>query len=206
MPERGSFDREKLNELLDEAFLCHVAFVADGEPFIIPTSYCRIADEIVLHGSSASRVLRVVGSGQPICVCVTSIEALVLARSPFHHSMNYRSAVIFGTARLIEGREDKFSALRALSEHIVPGRWEEVRKPTDRELKATSIVAVPLTEYSVKTRTGPPLDDQDDYKLPIWAGVLPLESRPGEAIPDVTTAQTIEVPNYLRQYSRKVQK
>ena len=202
MPERGSFDRDKLNQILDEALICHVGFVTDDEPFVIPTSFCRTGEEIVLHGSSASRMLRVARSGVPICVCVTLVDGLVLARSAFHQSVNYRSAVIFGRAREVEEREEKVDALHALSEHIVPGRWDEIRKPTDLELKATSVLAIPLNEYSVKIRVGPPKDDEEDYALPIWAGVLPLHMDTGDPVTDERVREETKIPEYVTRYSR----
>ncbi len=181
---------------------CHIGFVVKGQPFVIPTSYCRMGDELVVHGSSASRMLRTAESGIVLCVCVTLVDGLVLARSAFHHSINYRSAMIFGTAVLIEGRQKKLEALRALSEHLVPGRWAEVRKPSDRELRATSVLALPTSEFSLKTRTGPPSDDEDDYELPVWAGVLPLHMQAGEAMADPCQAGDQSVPEYVNQYSR----
>jgi nitroimidazol reductase NimA-like FMN-containing flavoprotein (pyridoxamine 5'-phosphate oxidase superfamily) len=159
-------------------------------------------DHIILHGSSASRMLRVVGTGVPLCVCVTLIDGLVLARSAFHHSMNYRSAVIFGTGVVIEDCEKKMEALQAMSEHLIRGRWAEVRKPNQRELKATSVVSVALTEFSLKIRTGPPVDDEEDYELPVWAGVLPLQMQTGEPIVDPLFRGNHDIPEYVKRYSR----
>src|SRR5881409_2859436 len=175
MPERRSFDRATVNAILDEGFICHVAFVVDGQPFVIPTSYARVADRVFIHGSAASRMLRSLSKGIPVCVTVTLIDGLVLARYVFHHSIKYRSVVILGVARLVEDEAEQLAALRAFTEHIVPGRWADVREPTQQELRATSVLSLPLAEVSAKIRTGPPLDDEDDYALPVWAGELPLQ-------------------------------
>src|SRR5574341_1657820 len=184
LPERGSFDREQINAILDEGIICHVGFVADGQPFVIPTGYARVDGKLIIHGSQASRMLRNLGKGIEVCVTITLIDGLVLARSAFHHSMNYRSVVVFGRATVIENREEKLVALRALSEHILPGRWNDVRQPNERELQLTTVLSIPLTEASAKIRTGPPADDEDDYELPVWAGVLPLQLGAGEPISD----------------------
>src|SRR2546423_4873499 len=175
LPKRGSYDRDLINHILDEGFICHVGFCIDGQPFVIPTGYARIDDKLVIHGSQASRMLRTLQQGVDVCVTVTLIQGLVLARSAFHHSMNYRSVVVFGRAALIEDREEKLAALFALSEHMVPGRWNDVREPNAQELQKTSVLSLPLTEASAKIHTGPPLDDEEDYALPVWAGVIPLK-------------------------------
>jgi len=167
LPQRGSYDREVIDQILDEGFICHVGFTMEGRPFVIPTGYARVGDSLVIHGSQASRMLRTVGEGIEVCVTVTLIDGLVLARSAFHHSMNYRSVVVFGLARAIEDPVAKVAALRALSEHMIPGRWDDVRGPNERELQQTTVLALPLTEASAKVRTGPPLDDEEDYELPI---------------------------------------
>src|ERR1043165_1023771 len=176
LPKRGSFDREVVNAILDEAFICHVGFVAEDKPVVIPTGYARVGETVIIHGSQASRMLRALGQGIDVCVTVTLIDGLVLARSAFHHSMNYRSVVIFGRAMVIEERADKITALRALSEHMIAGRWDEVRGPSERELQQTTVLSVPLHEASAKIRTGQPVDDDEDYELPIWAGVIPLRT------------------------------
>src|ERR1043165_3028924 len=176
LPKRGSFDREVVNAILDEAFICHVGFVAEDKPVVIPTGYARVGETVIIHGSQASRMLRALGQGIDVCVTVTLIDGLVLARSAFHHSMNYRSVVIFGRAMVIEERADKITALRALSEHMIAGRWDEVRGPSERELQQTTVLSVPLDEASAKIRTGQPVDDDEDYELPIWAGVIPLRT------------------------------
>ena len=177
LPKRGHFDRETVYGILDEGFICHVGFAPQGQPFVIPTGYARVDDKLYIHGSQASRMLRTLSGGLDACVTVTIIDGLVLARSAFHHSMNYRSVVIFGRAEIIEDREEKSTALVALSEHIVRGRWTDVREPTEEELIQTTVLELPLVEASAKIRTGPPLDDEEDYALPIWAGVIPLRAR-----------------------------
>jgi nitroimidazol reductase NimA-like FMN-containing flavoprotein (pyridoxamine 5'-phosphate oxidase superfamily) len=184
LPKRGSFDRRQVYEILDEGFVCHVGFVAEGQPFVIPTAYGRIGEELYLHGAKSSRMLKSLGAGAEVCVTVTLVDGLVLARSAFHHSINYRSVVIFGSARVVESVEEKTAALHAFTEHVVPGRWQEVRPPTPEELGATIVLSLSLTEASAKIRTGPPIDDEEDYQLPVWAGVLPLRIVAGEALAD----------------------
>lgn len=183
-PERGAYDRETVHAILDAAFLCHVAFVADGRPAVIPTSYGRHGDELYLHGSALSRMLRTLAGGVEMAVGVTILDGLVLARSAFNHSMNYRSVVIYGRARLIEPAALKRAALETISEQILPGRWAGVRQPTDNELKATTVLALPLEEASAKIRSGPPKDADDDYALPVWAGVMPATLSFGAPVAD----------------------
>jgi nitroimidazol reductase NimA-like FMN-containing flavoprotein (pyridoxamine 5'-phosphate oxidase superfamily) len=183
-PTRGAFDKAQIHSILDEGFLCHVGFVVDGQPFVIPTGYARSGECIYFHGSAASRMLRAVDKGVDVCVTVTLLDGLVLARSGFHHSMNYRSVVVLGKARLVTDAQEKVEALRAFTNHVVPGRWEEVRPPTEQELKATSVLALPLEEVSAKMRSGPPIDDDEDYSLPIWAGVVPMRPHIGEPVSD----------------------
>lgn len=202
LPQRGSFDHAEINQILDKAFVCHVGFVADGQPFVIPTGYARADENLLIHGSQASRMLRTLGQGIEVCVTVTLIDGLVLARSAFHHSMNYRSVVIFGRAELINGRQEKLNALRALSEHMIPGRWDDVREPSERELQLTTVLSLPLTEASAKVRTGPPLDDEEDYDLPIWAGVIPLGLVADPPIADPRLPADIPAPRYLDDYRR----
>lgn len=201
-PQRGVYDREAVNRILDEGFICHVGFSIDGQPFVIPTSYGRNEDVLYIHGSAASRMLRNASAGIPMCVTVTLLDGLVLARSIFNHSMNYRSVVVLGTGSAIEEREEKLKALRLLSEHIVPGRWNEVRQPNEKELKATTIIRLPIQEFSAKVREGPVIDDEEDYAFPVWAGVLPLNLVPGDATNDSRLAEGIELPEYIRNYSR----
>jgi len=180
-PQRARYDRETLEAILDEALLCHIGFEVDGRPYVIPTLHARVGDTLYVHGSSASRMLRHAGSGAPVCVTVTLFDGLVLAKSVFNHSVNYRSAVVFGTATVVEG-DEKREALRALTQQLAPGRWDEARQPTEQELKATWILALPLSEASAKVRTGGPEDEPEDVDLPVWAGVVPvhLAAEPSE--------------------------
>ena len=205
LPKRGSHEREVINQILDEGFICHVGFVLNNQPFVIPTGYARAGDKLFIHGSQASRMLRALKGGIATCVTVTLIDALVLARSAFHHSMNYRSVVIFGRAAIVEEREAKLAALLAFSEHIVPGRWDEVRAPYEQELKATTVLALPLVEVSAKVRTGPPLDDEEDYALDVWAGVLPLKLVAEEPVKDPLLKTGIEPAPHLFRYSRRAE-
>jgi uncharacterized protein len=199
-PQRAVYDREVVNQILDEAFLCHVGFVVDGQPFVIPTSYGRDGDLLYIHGSAASRMLRNLDRGVPVCITVTLLDGLVLARSVFNHSMNYRSVVILGVATLVDDPSEKLAALRALSEHILPHRWDDARQPNEKELKATSVLRLPITEFSAKVRVGPAVDDEEDYSFPTWAGVIPLEMNSGTPIRDERCEQ--ELPAYLKSYSR----
>ena len=202
-PQRAVYDRDAVNQILDEAFLCHVGFVADGQPYVIPTSFGRDGDVLYIHGSAASRMLRNLDQGIPVCITVTLLDGLVLARSIFNHSMNYRSVVILGTATLVDDATEKIAALRALSEHILPHRWDDSRRPNERELKATSVLRIPIDECSAKVRVGPPVDDEEDYSFPTWAGVIPLEMTTAAPIPDDRCQR--ELPAYLQNYSRKAQ-
>ena len=199
-PDRAVYDRDAVNRILDEAFLCHAGFVVDGQPFVIPTSYGRNGNVLYIHGSAASRMLRNLDKGIPVCVTVTLLDGLVLARSIFNHSMNYRSVVILGTATLIDDPVEKIAALRALSEHILPQRWDDSRQPNEKELKATSVLRIPIDEFSAKVRVGPPVDDEPDYAFPTWAGVIPLDTRVGAPIRDERCQR--EFPEYLRNYTR----
>src|SRR5712691_274080 len=204
LPQRGAFDRESINQILDEGFICHVGFAVDGQPYVIPTGYARAGDRLFIHGSQASRMLRTVGQGIDVCLTVTLIDALVLARSVFHHSMNYRSVVVFGRAVVIDEREEKLTEIRALSEHMIPGRWDDVREPNERELQLTTVLSLPLVEASAKVRTGPPLDDEEDYKLSVWAGVIPLTLTAGALIRDAALPKNIPPPQYALEYARSV--
>jgi uncharacterized protein len=203
MPKRGNYDRETIYKILDDAFICHVGFAVDNQPFVIPTSFARIGNRLMIHGSAASRMMRSLSEGIDVCVTVTLVDGLVLARSAFHHSMNYRSVVIFGKARLIENETEKFEALRAFTEHIVPNRWEDVRTPTALELKATTVLSLPLNEASAKIRMGNPVDDEADYALDVWAGVLPLSLTTDKPISDDRLKSGISVPQNILNYSRK---
>lgn len=203
LPQRGVFDRATVYSILDEAFICHVGFVVDGQPFVIPTSYGRIGDQLFIHGSAASRMQRNLAQGIPVCVTVTLTDGLVLARSAFHHSINYRSVVIFGTAQLVADAAEKMAALKAFTEHVMPSRWAEVREPNEQELKGTTVLALPLTEASAKIRTGPPKDDDEDMAIPVWAGELPLQTVTGAPVADEFTPATQPVPEYVLRYDRK---
>lgn len=202
LPKRGVFDRELVYSILDEGFICHVGFVVDGQPFVIPTGYGRRADELYIHGSQASRMLRTLKMGVDVCITVTLVDALVLARSAFHHSINYRSVVAFGRASLIEDPSAKVEALFALSEHMIPGRWNDVRQPTQQELNQTSVLSLPLNEVSAKVRTGPPIDDEEDYERDTWAGLVPLQLTSSSPIPDPRLPPKIKVPAYALNYAR----
>ena len=202
LPKRGHFDRETVYGILDEGFICHVGFAPEGQPFVIPTGYARVDDKLYIHGSAASRMLRTLSTGVDVCVTVTIIDGLVLARSAFHHSMNYRSVVVFGRATLVEDPEEKMAALLALSEHIIRGRWADVREPTEQEMRATTVLSLPLVEASAKIRTGPPLDDEEDYAMDVWAGVIPLRLVAGEPVDDPRLIEGVEVPVYAREYKR----
>jgi uncharacterized protein len=184
LPKRGVYDKATVESILDEGFICHAGFAVDGQPYVIPTGYARVGDRIYIHGSAASRMLRALDRGIDVCITVTLVDGFVLARSAFHHSMNYRSVVVLGKARLVSDPEEKMEALRHFTNHILPGRWEEVRQPTAHELKATTVLALPLDEVSAKVRIGSPIDDEEDYSLPVWAGVVPLRGKVGEPIPD----------------------
>jgi len=200
LPERAAYDRATVHAILDEGFICHVGFVADGQPFVVPTGYARVGETLYLHGSTGSRLgLR---PGMDVCVTVTLLDGLVLARSAFHHSMNYRSVMAVGRTRPIRDPEEKEAALRALVEHIVPGRSDQVRGGDPRELAATAVLAVPLDEVSAKVRTGPPIDDEPDYDLPIWAGVLPLRQVAGAPVPDPRLDPALAPPSHVTAWRR----
>lgn len=202
LPKRGVYDLDTIRRILDEGVVCHVGVVDDGGPVVIPTAYARDGDRLLIHGSTASRLMRALSSGAPACIVVTHVDGLVLARSVFHHSMNYRSVVIFATARPIEERGAKLEALRALVEHLVPGRWDDAREPNESELDATAVVELPLDEASAKMRSGPPADEDEDYGLPVWAGVLPLETVVRPPVPDERLPAGVEAPEYVTRYAR----
>ena len=204
LPKRGHFDRETVYAILDEGFICHVGFAVDGQPFVIPTGYARAGDKLYIHGSQASRMLRTLSAGLDACVTVTIIDGLVLARSAFHHSMNYRSVLVFGRATVVDDPEEKMTALVALSEHIVRRRWADVREPNDEEMVQTTVLCLPIEEASAKIRTGPPLDDEADYALPVWAGVVPLRLVAGDPVNDPRLPADIPVPEYAAHYKRTV--
>jgi nitroimidazol reductase NimA-like FMN-containing flavoprotein (pyridoxamine 5'-phosphate oxidase superfamily) len=201
-PHRAVYDRETVYRILDEGFICHVGFAVNGQPFVIPTSYGRKDANLYIHGSAASRMLKHMKDGVSVCVTVTLLDGLVLARSVFNHSMNYRSVVILGTAMLVEDHYEKLEALRTLSEHILPGRWADSRQPNEQELKVTSVLRVAIEEFSAKVRTGPPIDDEEDLNFPTWAGVVPLEMKAEAPIADLRLSSETRIPQYLRGYSR----
>lgn len=202
LPKRGHFDRETVYAILDEGFICHVGFAVDGQPFVIPTGYARVGDKLYIHGSQASRMLRSLSHGLDACVTVTIVDGLVLARSAFHHSMNYRSVLVLGRATIVDDAKEKYEALLALSEHIIRGRWKDVREPNEQEMVQTTVLCLPMAEASAKIRTGPPLDDEEDYALPMWAGIVPLKLVAGEPINDPRLPEGIPVPDYAAHYKR----
>ncbi|HEY6605397.1 MAG TPA: pyridoxamine 5'-phosphate oxidase family protein [Gaiellaceae bacterium] len=199
-PERGDYDRATIDAILDEALICHVGFVVDGQPFVIPTIHARDGDVLYLHGSPGSRMLRNLKGGVDLCVTVTLLDALVLARSVYNHSMNYRSAVVLGRAREVTDRDEKLRAMECVVEHVVPGRWAEARQPSEGEIKGTTILALGLDEASAKVRKGRPTDDEDDLSFPVWAGLVPLELAPQSPVAD--EGVTDPVPPYVETYSR----
>jgi len=201
LPERGVYERSTVNQIIDEALICHVGFVHDGQPFVIPTIHARVGDTLYLHGSPASRMLRSIRN-QPICVTVTLLDGLVLARSHFHSSMNYRSVVIIGEAREVNDPEEKTAAFEGVVEQVASGQWDYARRPTDKELKATSIIALEISEASAKVRTGDPGDDEEDYELDIWAGVIPVTTQFGQPIDDSRLKPGLISPPHLNTYQR----
>lgn len=197
-PERGRYDRAFVHQILDEALICHVGFALGGQPFVIPTIHARVGETVYLHGSVGSRMLKVAAAGEPLCVTVTIVDALVFARSAFHHSMNYRSAVILGAGRAVEERGEKLEASEAIAEHIWRGRWEDTRQPNELELRKTAFVALELEEASAKTRTGPPKDEPADLELEQWAGIVPIQTVSGAPEADPQLPHHIPLPDYLR--------
>ncbi len=202
LPERGSFDTELIQSIIDEALICHVGFVYEGAPVVIPTIHARVGETLYLHGSPASRMLRSMRAGDEISVNVTLVDGLVVARAAFHNSLNYRSVVIFGEPRIVDDIDEKHVALKAVTEHVLPERWADSRPMTDKEFRGTLVVAMPITEASAKTRAGAPSDDDEDYGLAIWAGVVPLALMAGQPIPDALLTADIDVPGYVREYKR----
>jgi nitroimidazol reductase NimA-like FMN-containing flavoprotein (pyridoxamine 5'-phosphate oxidase superfamily) len=200
MPQRGSYDREIVYQIIDNALFCHVGFVHNDAPFVVPTLHVRIGERLYVHGSAASRMLRTAAGGIPLCVTVTHVDGLILARSAFHHSINYRSAVILGAAEEVTDHDAKLRALHALVEHVLPGRWQDARPPHPKELAATSVLSLPITEASAKIRTGGPSEEAEDYALPIWAGVIPLKMTTGAAVADDRLMGGVEVPEYVANY------
>jgi uncharacterized protein len=203
LPDRGYYDSSVIYPIIDEALICHVGFVQDNQPYIIPTLHARQGDRVLLHGAKGSRLLRHVGSGGDVCIAITLMDGIVLARSVFHHSINYRSVVIFGKGELIEGEEARLEAMESFTERLIPGRWQDARPPNPVELKQTTIVAVTIESASAKIRTGPPKDDEEDIGLPVWAGVLPLSQISGAPIADPSLKAGIEIPDYIHNFARK---
>ncbi len=199
-PKRGAFDRTTIYQILDEGFICHVGFTVENQPFVIPTAYARMDNHLIIHGATVSRMIQALENGCEVCITVTLLDGLVLGRSAFHHSMNYRSVVIFGTAQLINNDAEKMAALHALTNHIVPQRWQDVRHPNDKEMKATTVLRLPIEEASAKMRVGDPIDDEADYELDVWAGVIPLTLQPGAAIADTRLRVGIPVPDNVTEY------
>jgi nitroimidazol reductase NimA-like FMN-containing flavoprotein (pyridoxamine 5'-phosphate oxidase superfamily) len=202
VPQRGVYDRETIHGILDEALISHLGFVHDGAPVVIPTLHARLGDRLYLHGSAASRMLRTLERGAPVCATATLVDGLVLARSAFHHSVNYRSVVVFGQATLVQAEQERLEALELFTEKLVPGRWSAVRRPTRQELKGTKVLSLPLDEASAKVRTGAPVDDDEDYGLPVWAGVLPLRTVVDPAQPDPRLDAAIEIPGHVADWGR----
>lgn len=201
-PKRGHYDKETVHRILDAGYICHIGFTIGNQPYVIPNAYGREGDTIYLHGAVGNRMLNQLEKGIPVCVTVTHIDGIVLARSAMHHSFNYRSAVLFGTARLVPD-DQKEHALFIITEQILKGRWDEVRNPNEQELKATKVLAMEIEEASAKIRTGPPKDDEADYDLPVWAGVLPLQTVAGKAVPDPALAYQLPLPESLSQLSEQ---
>jgi nitroimidazol reductase NimA-like FMN-containing flavoprotein (pyridoxamine 5'-phosphate oxidase superfamily) len=202
LPDRGRYDAEVIHRILDEALYCHMGFVAGRHPVVIPTIHARHGDRLYVHGSPASRMLRTVKGGAELCVTVTLVDGLVLARSAFHHSMNYRSVVVFGTAHEVTDTTEKRTAFRALVDHVVPGRWSDVRPPSEKEIRSTLVLALPLNEASAKVRTGPPIDEEADYGLPVWAGELPLRTVAGRPVADPRMPPGAVIPAHVTSWRR----
>jgi uncharacterized protein len=202
-PHRAVYDSDVINAILDEGLICHLGFTVDAQPYVLPTIYARDGERILIHGSAASRMLRSLRGGIPACVTVTLLDGLVLARSAYHHSMNYRSVVILGIAAEISRRAGKLAAMRTIVNHVVPGRWDDVRAPSEAEIRATMVLSMPLNEASAKVRTGPPLDDEEDYALMTWAGVVPLSLDAQAPLADPLLSGGIKAPPYVRFYRGK---
>lgn len=201
-PNRGAYDKDTIYKIVDEALICHVGFVVEGQPYVIPTIHARLNDEIILHGAVANRMLKHIAADNPLCVTVTLVDGLVLARSVFHSSMNYRSAVLFGKGRLLERDEEKLQAFEVLTEHVARGRWNDARKPNRKEIDGTTVIAMTIETASAKIRTGSPSDDEEDYALPIWAGVVPLQLQAMQPVDDPKLNAAITPPAYARNYNR----
>ncbi len=202
MPERGHYDRATIYPIVDAGLICHVGFVHEGQPFVIPTIHARVDDHVYFHGSKMSRLLQVLASGAPVCVTITHLDGLVLARSAFHSSMNYRSATLYGHGEMVEDAAEKWEVLKTVTEHVAPGRWADVRTMTEKEMGATLVARVVIEQASAKIRVGPPKDDEEDYALPIWAGVLPLTQVAGAPIDDPRLLPGLDAPSYASRYRR----
>jgi nitroimidazol reductase NimA-like FMN-containing flavoprotein (pyridoxamine 5'-phosphate oxidase superfamily) len=202
VPKRAQYDKETIYRILDEGLVCHVGIVEGNQPVVIPMNYARHDDALVLHGAPASRLVKYVRAGHPVCVTVTLLDGLVLARSVYHHSMNYRSVVVFGRGRLIEAEQEKLAALEVLTEHILAGRWQDARRPNRQELDATDVVSIAIESASAKVRTGPPADDEEDYRLPVWAGILPIQQQALTPVNDPRLRNDIPVPPAVSNYRR----
>ncbi|MFN8473303.1 MAG: pyridoxamine 5'-phosphate oxidase family protein [Anaerolineae bacterium] len=202
LPERADYDRDTIYSIVDEALICHVGFAQDGQPFVIPTIHARMGDTLILHGAKASRMLKHIQAGAEICVAITLLDGLVVARSVFHNSMNFRSVVLFGKGHVIEGKEERLAALEALTNHVVPGRWDDSRLPNRKELNATTVIALPIDSATAKVRVGPPGDDEEDYALSIWAGVIPIQQVFGAPQDDPRLTDGIPAPDYVKSYQR----
>jgi nitroimidazol reductase NimA-like FMN-containing flavoprotein (pyridoxamine 5'-phosphate oxidase superfamily) len=202
LPQRAVYSRDTIYEILDEALVCHIGFVNDGQPLVLPMGYARSGDTLYVHGSASNYLLNSIRTGAAVCVTVTLVDGLVLARSAFHHSINYRSVVLFGTARIVTDPDEKMQSLRLISEHIIAGRWNDVRKPNVREMRLTMVVAVDFDEASAKVRSGPPIDDEDDYEIPVWAGVVPLRLAAGSPEADERVQPGVAPPAYVTDYRR----
>ena len=200
--ERAVYDRSAIDAILDEALICHVGFVVDGQPYVIPTIHARVEDRLYIHGAAATRMLRVMRGGAPMCVTVTLLDGLVMARSAFHHSMNYRSVVVLGTATEVTDAGQKLNALQAIVEHIAPGRWADCRRPNSKELVRTQVLSLSVSEASAKVRTGPPVDEDEDYALGVWAGEIPLTLTASPPIDDPVLLSGVVVPDYAALYER----
>lgn len=201
-PDRGRYDKATIYPIVDEALFCHVGFVVDGQPYVIPTLHARQGDRLLLHGAKGSRMLKAIQTGEALCITITLLDGLVLARSVFHHSINYRSVVLFGRGELIEGEEEKRAALEIFTERMIRGRWGEAKRPMPQELDATAVVAVPIESASAKIRMGPPIDDERDYDLPVWAGVLPIRQAVGSPQGDPRLKEGIPLPPSVIAYQR----
>jgi hypothetical protein len=199
LPARGFYDKETIYQIIDEALYCHVSFVQSNQPYIIPIIHARMGDRIVIHGAKGSRLLKHLAKGNEVCIAITLMDGLVIARSVFHHSMNYRSVVLFGKGKLVKDKVKKLEALKAITDHLIPGRWEDAREPNEKELNATTVVSIDIDEASAKIRTGPPIDDVEDYNLPVWAGVIPISLKFSTPENDPQLKKDIVLPNYIKE-------